>query len=52
MCFVLAQIYDRIQSGEYKVEDGWDGIKAGFTRPGGNLDFNLAEAEPARSPCC
>ncbi|XP_069680907.1 ras-related protein rab-39 [Periplaneta americana] len=48
---VTQEVYARIQSGEYKVEDGWDGIKTGFQRPGG-LDFNLVEAEPAKSTCC
>ena len=24
------QIYDKIQSGEYRLEDGWDGIKKGY----------------------
>ena len=48
---VTQEVYNRIQNGEYKVEDGWDGIKTGFARPGG-LDFNLVEAEPAKSSCC
>ncbi|KAB0801913.1 hypothetical protein PPYR_04099 [Photinus pyralis] len=48
---VTQEVYNRIQSGEYKVEDGWDGIKTGFTRPNG-MDFNLIEAEPAKSSCC
>lgn len=48
---VTQEVYNRIQTGEYKVEDGWDGIKTGFARPGG-LDFNLVEAEPAKSSCC
>ncbi|XP_044760995.1 ras-related protein Rab-39B [Coccinella septempunctata] len=48
---VTQEIYNRVQSGEYKIEDGWDGIKTGFVRPKG-LDFNLVEAEPAKSSCC
>ncbi|KOC68385.1 Ras-related protein Rab-39B [Habropoda laboriosa] len=48
---VTQEVYNRIQTGEYKVEDGWDGIKTGYSRPGG-LDFNLVEAEPAKSSCC
>ncbi|KAK7605299.1 hypothetical protein V9T40_007157 [Parthenolecanium corni] len=47
---ITEEIYNRIQSGEYKLEEGWDGIKAGFGRPG-NPDFGLVEAEPAKS-CC
>ncbi|XP_063225645.1 ras-related protein Rab-39B [Bacillus rossius redtenbacheri] len=48
---VTQEIYARIQSGEYKVEDGWDGIKTGFQRASG-LDFNLVEAEAEKSTCC
>ncbi|XP_058814397.1 ras-related protein Rab-39B [Topomyia yanbarensis] len=48
---VTQEVYNRIQTGEYKVEDGWDGIKKGFQRPN-NLDFNLVVAETARSSCC
>lgn len=48
---VTQDVYNRIISGEYKVEDGWEGIKTGFARPNG-LDFNLVEAEPARTSCC
>lgn len=48
---VTQQVYNRVKSGEYKIEDGWDGIKTGFSRPDG-LDFNYAEAEPAKTSCC
>ncbi|XP_017771045.1 PREDICTED: ras-related protein Rab-39B [Nicrophorus vespilloides] len=48
---VTQEVYNRIQTGEYKVEDGWDGIKTGFARPNG-MDFNLVEAEAAKSSCC
>ncbi|CAG9863745.1 unnamed protein product [Phyllotreta striolata] len=48
---VTQEVFNRIQSGEYKVEDGWDGIKTGFSRPSG-LNFNLVEAEPAKLSCC
>ncbi|ENN81183.1 ras-related protein Rab-39B [Dendroctonus ponderosae] len=48
---VTQEVYNRIQSGEYKIEDGWDGIKAGFSRPN-CLDYHLAEAEPAKATCC
>ncbi|XP_030762040.1 ras-related protein Rab-39B [Sitophilus oryzae] len=48
---VTQEVYNRVQSGEYKVEDGWDGIKPGFARPNG-LEYHLVEAEPARTPCC
>lgn len=48
---VTQEVFSRIQSGEYKVEDGWDGIKTGFARPN-SLDFNLIVAEPEKSTCC
>lgn len=48
---VTQEVYNKIQTGEYKIEDGWDGIKTGFARSGG-LDFNLVEAEPAKISCC
>ncbi|XP_049827047.1 ras-related protein Rab-39A-like [Schistocerca gregaria] len=48
---VTQEVYNRIQTGEYKVVDGWDGIKTGFQRPSG-YDFNLVETEPAKSTCC
>ena len=48
---VTQEVYSRIKSGEYKIEDGWDGIKTGFARPN-SLDFNLVVAEPEKSTCC
>lgn len=47
---IAQDIYERIMTGEFKVEDGWDGIKNGFSRPRENL--HLIEAEPERSTCC
>ena len=61
---VLTQaIYDKIESGEYKIEDGWDGIKRGYfglsgsTAPMNNnrrtngSPGDLLEAQPAQR-CC
>lgn len=48
---VSQEIYQRMKSGEYQIEDGWDGIKTGFPRPSGR-DFNLILAEPEKSYCC
>lgn len=47
-----SQIYNRVQSGEYKVEDGWEGIKTGYSRSNAVLDDDLIVAEPAKSSCC
>ncbi len=63
---ITQQIYDKIQSGEYKLEDGWDGIKKGYMGVSqgpssagfsGRPQFttsrvNLAEGEPANRLCC
>jgi Ras-related protein Rab-39B len=47
---ITQEIYNRIQSGEYKVDDeNWDGIKTGFS---GALNNNLLEAEAAQDRCC
>ncbi|XP_026466101.1 ras-related protein Rab-39B-like [Ctenocephalides felis] len=48
---VTQEIYNMILSGEYKIEEGWDGIKTGFAKPN-TLDYNLVEAESAKSSCC
>ena len=38
---ILTQlIYDRIESGEYKLDDGWDGIKRGYYGALGNRVHN------------
>ncbi|XP_059486056.1 ras-related protein Rab-39B [Neocloeon triangulifer] len=47
---ITQEVYDRVQSGEYKVEDGWDGVKSGYSRTA--FDPTLVEAEPAKSGCC
>jgi len=53
---ITEEIHDRILSGEYKIEDGWEGIKAGFANS--ERRYMLADpngvslAEPAKSSCC
>jgi len=47
---ISEEIFTKLETGEYKVDEGWDGIKVGhFQRPerGGML-----EAQPAKSGCC
>ena len=44
------EVYNRVQLGEYSIHDGWDGVKAGYRRAG--RDYDLVEAEAARSSCC
>ena len=54
---ISEEIYGKLERGEYKVEEGWDGIKAGyFQRPEDMRDRagvrGLMEASPAHSSCC
>ncbi|KAL1460975.1 hypothetical protein WDU94_012909, partial [Cyamophila willieti] len=49
---VTQEIYNRVQSGDYKVEEGWEGIKTGFSRTNAVLDDDLIVAEPLKSRCC
>jgi Ras-related protein Rab-39B len=63
---ILTQtIYDKIENGDYKIEDGWDGIKRGYygltsqnitnnnRRPNSNTSgVNLVEAQPYKRLCC
>jgi len=47
---ISEEIYNKLETGEYKVEEGWDGIKTGhFQRPDRR---GILEGEPARSSCC
>jgi len=49
---ITQEIYNRIASGEYKVDDEhWDGIKTGIGRML-NGNNNMLEAEPANDRCC
>jgi len=45
-------IYDKVQRGEYKVEEGWDGIKPGFLQRAGAGQGGLVEAQPTSGGCC
>ncbi|KAG7157108.1 ras-related protein Rab-39B-like [Homarus americanus] len=47
---ITQEVYDKIQSGEFKIEDGWDGIKTGFSRP--SPSYSLMEAEAEKSGFC
>lgn len=51
---ISEEIYGKLERGEYKVEEGWDGIKAGyFQRPEDRSGArSLMEASPAHSSCC
>lgn len=47
---IAQQIYEKIQCGEFKVQDGWDGIRTGFSRSDNTV--HLMEGEPERDGCC
>jgi len=52
---ITQEIYNRIQSGEYKVDDEhWDGIKTGFSRNSSSSypSSALPEGVPEKSKCC
>ena len=55
---ISEEIFNKLERGEYSVEEGWDGIKAGYMKrsPASRLPLNgaagLVEAEPAHSKCC
>jgi len=48
---ISEEIYKKLETGEYKVEEGWDGIKAGYFQRQGDRR-GMLEAQPARSNCC
>ena len=47
---VTKDIYDMLDQGQIKVEEGWDGIKNGYTRP--RESFTLMEGEAQSGGCC
>lgn len=51
-CFltIAKDIYKLLEEGKVKIEDGWDGIKPGFSRNEENV--HLAEGEPESKGCC
>lgn len=43
-------IHQKLVDGSIKVEEGWDGVKNGFTRP--KESFHVMEGEPEGGGCC
>jgi len=49
---IAQEIYNKIHSGEYKIDDdGFDGIKQAYSR-NGNSSTVLLEGTPEKSKCC
>ncbi|KAK8771863.1 hypothetical protein V5799_024891 [Amblyomma americanum] len=50
---IARDIYAKVESGEFQLEDGWDGVKTGFLRPGlPGCYVDLLEAKPESPTCC
>jgi len=55
---ISEEIYNKLEQGVYSVEEGWDGIKAGYMKRSAASRLpltgtsGLVEAEPAHSKCC
>lgn len=51
---VTQEIYNRVQAGEYRVDDDqWEGIKTGFAnRSSQQNSANIPEGLPEKSKCC
>lgn len=51
-CFsqIARDTYQHLQDGHIKLEEGWDGVKPGFTRP--RETVHLAEGEGESGGCC
>lgn len=47
---IAKDIYQLLEEGRVKIEDGWDGIKPGFSR--GEENVHLAEEETEKRGCC
>ena len=51
-CFltIAKDIYQLLEDGKVKIEEGWDGIKPGFSR--NDEHVHLAERETESKGCC
>ena len=47
---VAREVYSLMEQGRIRVEEGWDGIKNGYSRP--RESFQLEEGEPESGGCC
>lgn len=51
---IAQDIHAKVESGEFRLEDGWDGIKMGCPSPKRTIQTSqhVLEAEPEKSTCC
>jgi Ras-related protein Rab-39B len=47
---VAREVYRLMERGEIQIQEGWDGIKNGYSRP--RESFQLEEGEPESGGCC
>lgn len=47
---VAREVHALLEQGKIRVEDGWDGVKTGFTRPA--QPFHVIEGEKESGGCC
>lgn len=47
-------IYDKVESREFRLEDGWDGVKIGCSSPKRNVQTSqhVLEAQIEKNACC
>lgn len=49
-CTMARDVYELLQLGDLKVEDGWDGVKCGYSRP--RESFYIEDESSNRGGCC
>ena len=47
---ITKDIYEMLEQGQLRIEEGWDGIKNGYAQP--RETFTLMEGEPQSGGCC
>ena len=47
---ITQDIYSMLEKGQITVEEGWDGVKNGYSRP--RETFHVKEGEPEGGGCC
>ena len=50
-CSMASAVYDGLEAGHIRVEEGWDGVKNGYARPA-RESFTLGDNEAESGGCC